>query len=426
MHECFFSNSHTGLMSTKTKLNQVLISTVKRSKNANSNLEEQHRNSSAVGQNVTDRKVIATDRKLTSVIAAIGTQAAPYSFRQEEVARYMGDMYADNTAARKINILSRQSGIHYRQSVIPDFSVGCEKPELFRYSDIPDVAKRMEIYKSKVLPIATAAIDNAIEKLNDPASLEKITHIITVTCTGMYAPGLGIELINHYNLPANTFHTAINFMGCNASFAALRMADLIQQNDQNAMTLVVCVELCTLHFQPKDNNDNLLANTLFADGAAAMVITSAGYADQHKLNGVQIRGFHTLTLNEGSELMAWNINPVNFEMVLSSDIPEFIGRNVNYIFKEISQSFKLDNPEDIKWGIHPGGKRILDEFCKAMNMNNSEIAESYQVLQQHGNMSSVTIIFVLEELLKKTPPNTQIITMGFGPGISVETALLHT
>lgn len=361
-----------------------------------------------------------------SVIAAIGTQEASYSFRQDEVAQYMGDMYADNTATRKLNILCRQSGIQFRHSVIPDFSINCNKPELFMNGGVPDVAKRMDVYKRKVLPLATSAIDKAFLKLNDLNVLEKITHIITVTCTGMYAPGLGIELINHYNLPANTFHTAINFMGCNASFAAMRMADLIQRNEKNALVIVVCVELCTLHFQPKDNNDNLLANTLFADGAAAMVISSAGYADQHALNSVELKGFHTLTLKEGADLMSWNINPVNFEMVLSSSIPDFIGKNVNYIFKEISESFKLEDTKDLKWAIHPGGKKILDEFCKAMNFSSNDIAASYQILQQHGNMSSVTIIFVLEEMIKNTEADSPIIAMGFGPGISVETALMHT
>ncbi len=402
-------------MSTNTKIKRVITSTGDRPKSAIAALGKRSKNDIALA-----------GQRFTSVIASIGTQSASYSFRQDEVALFMGKMYADNTAARKLNILSKQSGIHYRQSVIPDFSINCEKPELFMNGVVPDVEKRMNVYKHKVLPLASIAIDNALKKLNDPNVLEKITHIITVTCTGMYAPGLGIELINHYNLPANTFHTAINFMGCNASFAAIRMADLIQRNDKNALVVVVCVELCTLHFQPKDNNDNLLANTLFADGAAAMVITSAEYADQHNLSGIELKGFHTLTLKEGADLMAWNINPVNFEMVLSSSIPEFIGKNVNYIFKEISKSFKLDNTLDLKWAIHPGGKKILDEFCKAMNFSSSDIAESYQILQQHGNMSSVTILFVLEEMLKNVEAGSQIIAMGFGPGISVETALMKT
>jgi predicted naringenin-chalcone synthase len=373
-----------------------------------------------------EKAIEAIGKRTIGVIAAIGTQVATHSFKQEEVAQYMSNLYADSTASRKLNILSRQSGINYRQSVIPDFSLNCMKPELFVAGDVPNVEQRMNVYKDKVLPLAAAAIDKAITKIGDSELLEKVTHIITVTCTGMYAPGLGIELINHYNLPDTTFHTAINFMGCNASFAALRMADLIQQSNPNALTLVVCVELCTLHFQPKDNNDNFLANTLFADGAAAIVVASAGYADQHKINSVELKGFQTLTLSEGADLMAWNINAVNFEMVLSSMIPDFIGKNVKYIVKEISESFKLSKTDHIKWAIHPGGKKILDAFCREMNLNQEDIAESYQILRQHGNMSSVTIIFVLEELLKNSTTNDQIIAVGFGPGISVETAFLQT
>jgi len=219
----------------------------------------------------------------------------------------------------------------------------------------------------------------------------------------------------------NTFHTGINFMGCNAAFPALRIADMIVKSDKDAIVLVVCVELCTLHFNPKDNNDNLLANTIFADGAAATVIMQAGMAAAYKIPMIEIRGFNSLTLGEGKELMAWDINALNFEMVLSADIPHFIGANVEQVGEKLLDAFTLKNFNDVKWAVHPGGKRILDAFCEKMQLDKEAIAESYEVLAENGNISSVTILYVMAKILRNNTRGSMI-AMGFGPGITIESA----
>lgn len=366
-----------------------------------------------------------TETNRFNVIAAIGKQSADYCFRQEEVLEYMKMEYNDDTANRKLTILSRQSGIVQRYSVVPDFSITCATPALFTNHSPPVLEKRMDAYKASVLKLAIGAIDNAFQKVSAKLRPEQVTHILTVSCTGLYAPGLSTQIIEHYSLPDTTFHTGINFMGCNASFPALRLADLIVKSDEKAVVLIVCAELCTIHFQPKDNNDNLLANSIFADGAAAMVIVSGESAKSIELSGPEIRGFSTLTLKSGKSLMAWDLNSVNFEMILSPDIPGFIGNNVQYIAGKLKEEFKLNYLESVKWAIHPGGKKILDEFISKMKITKEDIHESYHVLSDYGNMSSVTIIYVLDEILSAGNYHGPLIEMGFGPGISIESALLY-
>jgi predicted naringenin-chalcone synthase len=200
---------------------------------------------------------------------------------------------------------------------------------------------------------------------------------------------------------------------------------MITKTDENANVLIVCVELCTLHFQPVDNNDNLLANTIFGDGAAAVVVVSDKAAKENHRSGLSINGFYSLLLNKGKSLMAWNITPVNFEMVLDSGIPEFIGNEVNEIVHKASEKLKV-NPSAIdKWAIHPGGKKILDSIKKQMQLSDSNMQYSYKVLSEYGNMSSPTILFVLNEIMQAEHADGEtLFSIGFGPGLSIETALL--
>lgn len=362
---------------------------------------------------------------VSSVIASIGTASPANKFKQDEVLEFMKSTYGDDQARRKLSVVSRQSGIEYRNSVVPDFSLSCTDPELFADHTTPDVNQRMDIYKKNVLPLSIEAIEKAFNNIASVITVKDITHIITVSCTGLFSPGLSTLIIEHYHLSDITFHTAINFMGCNASFPALRLADLIVKDNMRAVVLVLCVELCTIHYRPKDNNDSILANTIFADGAAAMLITSADRMSGTSLNRFyKIRAFNTLTLNEGKSLMAWDLNPVNFEMVLSAEIPHFIAQNLKYIGEILKAEFQLSDFDHIKWAIHPGGRKILDAFISEMHLNKEDLVESYTILANYGNMSSVTIIFILKEILENLTISGDIIEMGFGPGITIESALL--
>lgn len=359
-----------------------------------------------------------------SRIISIGTAVPEYGTKQSVILGFMQNAYNDDKATRKLNALFNHSGIETRYSVVPDFDDSVSDPVLFNNDFSSTVEERLIVYKGSALPLAVNAINKAFGKLNIPLSEFGITHLITVSCTGMSAPGIDAELIEHLNLPIDIFHTSVNFLGCNAAFHALKIADLISRTDADAKVLIVCVELCTLHFQPKNNHDNLLSNTIFGDGAAAVVITSDTHADQHQQQGMAINGFYSLLLHKGKNLMGWNITPVNFEMILNARIPEFIGEEINTILAKASLRYKVSAGTINKWAIHPGGKKILDTIQSSLNLKDEDVKYSYDVLNQYGNMSSPTILFVLDKLMENYKPRETIFSIGFGPGISIETALL--
>lgn len=358
--------------------------------------------------------------RMTKIIA-IGTAVPQHRTEQSAILEFMHAAYNNDVASRKLNALFQHSGIQTRYSSIPDFDKS--KAEHLFFNGTPStatVSDRLDVYKERALPLALTAVHAAFDKLNNKRTPSDITHLITVTCTGLSAPGLDAELLEQLNLPRDIYRTSVNFLGCNAAFHALKIADMICKIDEQANVLVVCVELCTLHFQPKNNHDNLLSNTIFGDGAAAVIVT--GNTAPQK--GLKVDGFYSLLLKEGKDLMGWNITPVNFEMILDAKIPEFIGEEVKTIVAAATEKTSIQ-PQQIKqWAIHPGGKKIVDTIKGKLNLTEQNVAASYKVLNDYGNMSSPTILFVLDELMQSEHQSTDaVFAIGFGPGLSIETAV---
>jgi len=359
-----------------------------------------------------------------SRIISIGTAVPKYGTRQNDILDFMQAAYKNDTASRKLKLLFHQSGINKRYSVVSDFNATDSENCIFSIDEpAPNVEERLKVYKDHAALLAMDAIQNACKKIGTNSADFKVTHLITVTCTGLYAPGIDTEIMEQLNLPNDIFRTSINFMGCNAAFPAMKIADLIAKTDENAKILIVCVELCTLHFQAKDNNDNLLSNTIFGDGAAAVLVVSEKAAKQKNLKGLEMDGFYSLLLGKGKDYMGWNIKPLNFEMILDPAIPDFIGENVKDIVLKAGTGLNFKYPEIDKWAVHPGGKKILDAVKKQLDLSTDDLQYSYQVLAEYGNMSSPTILFVLNEMMYANhKPNESIFAIGFGPGLSIETA----
>ncbi len=355
-----------------------------------------------------------------SKIISIGTAVPKHRTAQPAILEFMQAAYGNDVASRKLNVLFKNSGISSRYSVLPDFDKSNHQHIFFNGTpSTANVENRLNVFKEKAIPLALDAIENSFSKINTTIEEFGITHLITVSCTGLYAPGLDAELVEKLKLPNDIFHTSVNFLGCNAAFHALKIADMITKSENNAKVLIVCVELCTLHFQPKNNHDNLLSNTIFGDGAAAVIITSN---DSDK-KGLSIIGFYSLLLNKGKDLMGWNITPVNFEMILDSKIPEMIGDEVNSIVANASKKLNISPQSISKWAIHPGGKKIIDVIKTKLHLTDLDTNASYKILDEFGNMSSPTILFVLNELMEETKVGETIFSIGFGPGLSIETAL---
>lgn len=357
-------------------------------------------------------------------IISIGTAVPPYSAKQVEILDFMRRAYQDETASRKLNILFHSSGIGSRHSVLADFGEKAPGQASFFDEPRPQVNERMQIYRQTAVPLALDAIQASFRKINMDAETFAVSHLITVSCTGLQAPGLDAILMEEMSLPGDIFHTSVNFAGCNAAFSALKIADMITRTEKNARVLVVCVELCTLHFQPKNNHDNLLSNTIFGDGAASVLMVSESFAETQKWPGLSVDGFYSELLSEGKDLMGWNITPLNFEMVLSAKVPAFIGKSINKFLRKASQKLGVDVRSAGKWAVHPGGRKILDVVKTTLELTEVEMKYSYEILHENGNMSSPTILFIISRILEDSmKPGETILAVGFGPGISIDSAL---
>ncbi len=358
-----------------------------------------------------------------SKIVSIASQPAPHQYAQKEIFSYMLNKVGWNeTEERKINYLYDRSGISKRQSVLPDF-LPDNLSILYKTNDAPSVQQRLSIFNMQALPLASKA---ALKCLVNITNVESITHLITVSCTGMSAPGLDIELIKSLGLSSSIDRSSVNFMGCYAAIHALKQAHYIASSRPESIILIVSVELCTLHFQDLNDEDNTLANMLFADGAAAVLITSDDILLHQEKKALKINHFHSDLLFTGESDMSWSISDIGFQMTLSAYVPKVISADIKMHFQRLLDKDLLDKEQIRFWAIHPGGRAILEAVTQQMEISETQMRASYQVLKEHGNMSSATILFVLEEILKNDLPSEgdRTVATAFGPGLTVESVLL--
>lgn len=366
---------------------------------------------------------------MPSYLGAIGTATPPHRLAQPTIAGFMAAaLELDAAGTRKLRALYRVSGIEHRHSVLADY--GRENgaydffPNTPGLEPFPPVSQRMAAYRREALPLALAAVRDALRQAPGvvPAS---ITHLITVSCTGMYAPGLDIELVAALGLPTSVRRTCVNFMGCYAAVNALRLADGMCRADPAARVLVVSVELCTLHFQKSHDPDDLVSNALFSDGAAACLVTSQPLAEAPSL---VLRAFHCGLAPEGEQDMAWHIGDFGFEMTLSGYVPALIERGIGQLTADLLKDLPVRREDIRHFALHPGGRKILEAIEQALGLSKHDNHHAYQVLRDYGNMSSATVLFVLRELLAAATPadnGAPVLSCAFGPGLTMEAMLLE-
>lgn len=333
-------------------------------------------------------------------IQQIATALPPNRFEMDEVVAFLSSHATDNLAARKVKVLAQKSGIITRYAVIEDFREGAQKT-LYKSAQ-PAVEDRMSVYQNHALPLALKAVHQL--EFN-PSS---ITHVITVSCTGMSAPGLELELAESLKLNRNCVKHAVNFIGCHGVFHALKIANSYAISEPEAKVLIVSVELCSLHYQPTDDDDSILSNVLFGDGAAACIVSSA----TPKGRAIKLDKFEQLHLPDNSSLMAWNISSNGFLLKLSSYVPKAISHGIPALFNEKERLPEL-------WAVHPGGKSILEALRGALSLSEESLQTSEETLSEVGNLSSATILFVLEKHLKSSRKGS-LLALGFGPGLTIE------
>lgn len=358
-----------------------------------------------------------------SKIISIGTAVAAFKHRQEDILQFMQQVYAfDEAEKRKLRFLYHHSGIQTRYSVIPDYSRPLPEWKFYPHTEniepFPSLEQRMAWYHKYAAPLSLNAIRDC---LDGKLKKEDITHLITVSCTGMSAPGLELQLMELLDLPRNTFRTSVNFMGCYAAIHALKIADAICKSEPGANVLIVCTELCTLHFQREGTMDNIASSLLFSDGSAAVVVSS----DNHPARGLHIDSFYSEVVSKGKQDMAWELSSSGFLMTLSGYVPDLIEEDFDKLAASAFAKAGITTQQVTRWCMHPGGKKILEAIQKSLHLQKGELNASYDVLAEYGNMSSPTILFVLKKIMqsigRQNAAKETIFGAAFGPGLTMET-----
>jgi predicted naringenin-chalcone synthase len=395
---------------------------------------------------------------MSAVVRSIEIAVPPVSLRQEELRDvFAGQPGISALAKRLIRAAFDYSGIERRHTAVAELglaaapegegaqtdpaSAGDPAPDavdpLFfdaRTREVlaPSTGARNAFYAAQAPGLFVEAARRAVEACPGlkPGA---VTHLVTASCTGFYAPGPDLDVVRGLGLRASVKRSHLGFMGCCAAFPALRQAAEICGADPGAVVLVVCAELCSIHLRRAEDPDAIRGASLFADGAAAAVVTgpdgvpgpdAVPPAGEPPAPVLHLDRFETMVTPTGGEEMAWSIGDLGFEMVLGSYVPQIIGTHI----EEATAPLVGEDRAAVRhWAIHPGGRSILDKVEEALGLSPEQLEPSRAVLRDYGNMSSATVLFVLREILRAPLEEDEetVCGMAFGPGLTVETALMR-
>jgi predicted naringenin-chalcone synthase len=281
----------------------------------------------------------------------------------------------------------------------------------------PSCGTRMGHYQEEIGALARNAAQSALDIAEIP--VQKFTHLVTVSCTGFYAPGFDTELINQLKLPAGIARTHVGFMGCHGALNGLRVAKAYTDADPDNCVLVCAAELCSVRYHYGWNPQKVVANALFADGAAAVVGTSTAAT---KNGGWKLLKSGAYIFPDSADAMTWTICDHGFEMTLSKKVPELIQNNLRPWLSKWLAEEKMTIADVGSWAVHPGGPKILDAVENALQFPEGTTAVSREILAEYGNMSSPTLLFTIQRM-QQYQARLPCVALGFGPGLAVEAAL---
>lgn len=373
---------------------------------------------------------------MTVSVRAIATAVPATVLHQPDVKEiFAAQPGLTRLGRRRISAVFDASAIDTRHTVVdelgPATEDACGEPVFYNRTSTkilePSTGTRNEVYVRHAPGLFLSAAQGALSAAAGVSAAD-VTHVVTVSCTGFFAPGPDYLLVRGLGLDAATQRYHLGFMGCYGAFPALRMARSFCRADPDAVVLVVCAELCTIHLRSDDDPDTILASSVFADGAAAAVVTAQPAPVGATV--LDLDAFETTLTPVGEADMAWTIGDLGFEMTLSGYVPRIISEHIRDALAPLlaSEQGLAGQPysEIDRWAVHPGGRSIVDKVQQHLGLSADQLRPSREVLRRYGNMSSATVLFVLAELLADTAAreNERVCAMAFGPGLTVESALM--
>lgn len=349
----------------------------------------------------------------SAFLQRIATAVPDHDIHQSFVG-FSTEMLSDPRARSIYQRLVAKSDIRHRYSCLQreKSSAGLvvDAYSLYASGRFPTTGERMKIFEQAAPLLAGQALDRLA--LSAPER-DRVRHVLVTCCTGFYAPGLDFDIVDHLGLPDSVERTFIGFMGCYAAINALKLARHIVRSQPDSNVLIVNLELCSLHFHPSQDLGEILAFLLFGDGCSAALIGSDAA-------GFELDGFDAVRLASSRDMITWRVGDLGFDMFLSTQIPTRIAKGM----REHSARVTGDGPIDL-WAVHPGGRAVLDAVEDGLALDPDALHASRCVLSRFGNMSSATVMFVLQQLMDHSRPGQQGRALGFGPGVTAEIMRFH-
>jgi predicted naringenin-chalcone synthase len=351
----------------------------------------------------------------TAHINRIATAVPPHDIHDAFV-RFGRTLLDDPRARRVFDRMASKAQIAHRFSVLPPAldpeGVAVDALGVYSRGRFPSTGERMQLFEKHAPRLAV----ETVAKLDLGAEARLISHVIVTSCTGMYAPGLDLDLVEQCGLDPSVERTMVGFMGCYAAINGLKLARHVVRSAPESRVLVVNLELCSLHLQQTNDLEQMLSFLVFGDGCAASLVSA-------EPTGLAMDRFHATVVPDTRQLITWKIRDRGFDMFLSGRVPQAIVQGL-----ESAAAAILDgaSPKAIdRWAVHPGGRSVLDAVERGLGLDQDALAGSRSVLERFGNMSSATVMFVLQEVLSAATAGERGCAMSFGPGLTAETLLFH-
>ncbi|MEW1979479.1 type III polyketide synthase [Citricoccus sp. NPDC079358] len=398
---------------------------------------------------------------MTALLRSLHTAVPPTVLHQEEVRDVLAAQPGlSRLGTRLVTAAFNASGIERRHTVVEEWQDGGRgtgngegiffDPETGHILN-PSTGVRNTVFTDHANDLYERAARGALDGCPDLGP-EDVTHVITVSCTGFFSPGPDYQLVRRLGLAATTKRIHLGFMGCYAAIPALREAAALCEADPAAVVLVVSAELCTVHVRVANDQDTIVGASLFSDGAGAAIVTgetgkagktgnagvattAGGGAGTGRAPALRLDGFATVLTPVGEEAMAWNIGDHGFEMILGTYVPHIIDEHITGALEPLlaAEPELAARPyaELEHWAIHPGGRSILDKVQARLELTDAQLEPARDTLRDYGNMSSATVLFVLQRILERAgepvgagTDGERVCAMAFGPGLTVESALM--
>jgi predicted naringenin-chalcone synthase len=349
---------------------------------------------------------------VSAVLAGAGA-AFPVTVDQQRVYEgYFAEHYGHHPLARR---LFTSVGVRTRHAAVSPLDEDCSTW---------GTGRRMERYLREALPLGKEAVAAALAAADvDPAEVGLFT---VASCTGYATPGLDVLLARDVGMDPHLQRLFVGHMGCYAAIPALgAVADYTANRCR--VGVLLCVELTSLHLQPRDpagerpDTEQVVSHALFSDAAAAVVTRPGG-------SGLELVDVLAVTDVANAGHMTWDVTDHGFRMGLSPAVPDVLAAHVRDAVDRLLGAHGLKAPDVAGWAVHPGGPRILDVVRDRLELDESELTPSRDVLRDHGNCSSATVLLVLAELQQQRQLVTgdHVVALAFGPGLTLYAALLRS